>query len=91
VVFAGLNPIDLFNKYPGRFTMWHVKDMESGQNGGKGQSCEVGKGVINWKEIYAARKTSGLEIPYVEQEAYRHPVFECIKTSADYLKANKLI
>lgn len=91
VVFAGLNPIDLFNKYPGRFTMWHVKDMEAGQNGAKGQSCEVGKGIINWKEIYAARKTSGLEIPYVEQEAYRHPVFECIKTSADYMKANKLI
>jgi len=27
VTRGGHNPIDLFKKYPGRFELWHVKDM----------------------------------------------------------------
>jgi sugar phosphate isomerase/epimerase len=25
---AGIDPVEWFNRYPGRFTMWHVKDMK---------------------------------------------------------------
>lgn len=91
VYFAKSNPLDWFKKYPGRFPLWHVKDMEAGTTEKPiGQSCEVGKGIINFKEAFDNKKLSGLKCAFVEQEAYRSPVFECIKTSADYMKKNFL-
>ena len=91
VVAAGQNPIDWFKKYPGRFPMWHIKDMEAATAAApKGQTCEVGKGIIDWKTIFTSQKLAGLDYAFVEQEQYRSPVFECIKTSADYMKKKLL-
>jgi sugar phosphate isomerase/epimerase len=91
VYYAKQNAIDLFKKYPKRFPLWHVKDMEAPTaEKSLGQSCEVGSGIINFKEVFAHKKLAGLKIPFVEQEAYRKPVFDCIKTSADYMKKNFL-
>ncbi|MFZ9717747.1 MAG: sugar phosphate isomerase/epimerase family protein [Chitinophagaceae bacterium] len=85
--YAGQDPIDWFRRFPGRFTLWHVKDMSQGPNK---QSCEVGKGVIDWKTIFAAQKTSGLKYFFVEQEHYTQPVFNCIADSIGYLKKEVL-
>ncbi len=91
LAYADQNPVEWFEKYPGRFPIWHIKDMEKpDHNGAKGQTCEVGKGVIDWKTIFAAKKIAGVEYTYVEQEQYRQPVFDCIKESADYIKKNLL-
>jgi sugar phosphate isomerase/epimerase len=91
VTYAEEKPAEWFAKYPGRFPMWHIKDMEKETAGKpKGQTCEVGKGIIDWKSIFAKQSLAGLEYAFVEQEQYRHPVFECIKTSADYMKKNLL-
>jgi sugar phosphate isomerase/epimerase len=91
VKYAEQNPVDWFKKYPGRFPLWHIKDMEAKTAGKpKGQTCEVGKGIINWKEIFAAQKTAGLDYAFVEQEQYTRPVFDGIKISADYMKKNLL-
>jgi len=91
VANAGQNPYDWFKKYPGRFPMWHIKDMEASAAGApKGQTCEVGKGIIDWKSIFKHQKLAGLDYAFVEQEQYRRPVFDCIKTSADYMKTNLL-
>ena len=88
---ADQDPVEWFKKYPGRFAMWHLKDMEASAAGApKGQTCEVGKGVIDWKTIFQSEKLAGLDYAFVEQEQYRRPVFDCIKTSADYIKANLL-
>jgi len=91
VAYAGQQPADWFAKYPGRFPMWHIKDMEAATAGQpKGQTCEVGKGVIDWKPIFTHQKEAGVVYVFVEQEQYRRPVFDCIKTSADYMKSNLL-
>lgn len=91
VAYADQNPVDWFRKYPGRFPLWHIKDMEAATTAvPKGQTCEVGKGIIDWKAIFAAQKIAGLDYAFVEQEQYRQPVFECIKISADYMKTNLL-
>ncbi|MBC7904893.1 MAG: sugar phosphate isomerase/epimerase, partial [Gemmatimonadaceae bacterium] len=88
VEYAGQKPGDWFKKHPGRWKLWHVKDMEAKTAGDeKGQTCEVGKGIINWKEIFAQHELAGLEYPLVEQEQYTRPVFECIRMSADYMKS----
>lgn len=88
---AGQDPIPWIKKYPGRFPLWHIKDMEAKTEGKeKGQTCEVGKGVIDWKSIFAHQQEAGVDYVFVEQEQYRRPVFECIKISADYMKENLL-
>jgi sugar phosphate isomerase/epimerase len=91
VFYAGQNPADWFKKYPGRFPLWHIKDMEAATTAApKGQTCEVGKGIIDWKKLFESKKLAGLDYAFVEQEQYRGPVFECIKISADYMKGNLL-
>ena len=88
VVYAGHNPVDWFKKYPGRFTMWHVKDLTTNREGIK-ESTQVGDGVVDFTSIYAQRKLSGLKYGYVEQEAYTMPEEECIKRSIEYMKKKK--
>ena len=63
VTKAGEDPVTYFNKYPGRFKMWHVKDMDS-----EGKFAPVGKGQINFSDILAQKKLSGMEYYMVEQD-----------------------
>jgi len=47
VTKAKQDPLALFQKYPGRFALWHVKDMD---NTPKQFFTEVGNGVIDFKK-----------------------------------------
>lgn len=87
VVYAGYKPIDWFKKYPGRFAMWHVKDLTINKEGKK-ESTQVGDGTIDFKAIYAQRSLAGLKYGFMEQEAYTMPEEECIKRSIAYMKKN---
>lgn len=78
---AGYDAVDWFNRHPGRFHLWHVKDLQSTP---KKMSTIVGTGEIDFKKIYAARKKAGLKHFIVEQEEYSKPVFDCIRESYDY-------
>lgn len=60
----GLNPIDFFNNYPGRFSSLHLKDL-----GLDGQSCIIGNGVVDFKAIIEARDLAGVELLVYEQES----------------------
>ncbi|MFC4211393.1 sugar phosphate isomerase/epimerase family protein [Pedobacter lithocola] len=86
VARSGNDPIALFNKYPGRFPMWHVKDMDKAK---PEWNTEVGKGSIDFKTIFAQAKLSGMQHYFVEHETNYNPTpIESIKTSCDYIKAN---
>lgn len=63
VVKAGKDPLAYFDKYPGRFKMWHVKDMNA-----EGKFAPVGKGQINFSKILAQKKLSGMKYYMVEQD-----------------------
>lgn len=78
---AGQDPVAYFEKHPGRFPLWHVKDMEAGT----GIFTEVGNGTINFDRIFAARKTAGLKYWFVEQDQSKQDPFESLKISRDYL------
>jgi sugar phosphate isomerase/epimerase len=73
---AGLNPVDLFKKYPGRFQLFHMKDMYTKEapffttNGVK-DFAPVGEGVINFREILASRELAGNKYLVVEQDQSR--------------------
>ena len=82
---AGHDPIALFKKYPGRFSMWHIKDMDKTD---KKFFTEVGNGVIDWKPIFGYEKLSGMKYFFVEQDVCPGPPIESIAKSFDYLKKN---
>lgn len=88
VVFAGENPLEWFKKHPGRFSMWHVKDMTTNTKGQK-ESTQVGDGTIDFAPIFAEKKLAGLKYAFVEQEAYTMPEEQCIKKSIAFLKKKK--
>lgn len=77
VVKAGLDPVELFKKYPGRCHLWHVKDMDKTD----GSFAEVGTGSIDFAKIFAARKIAGLEHFFVEQDVAKRPAIEAIDIS----------
>ncbi len=76
--FAGQDPVALFKKHPGRFPLWHVKDMEKTA---ERAFAEVGTGSINFQRIFDARKTAGMTHYFVEQDVCKRPPLESIAIS----------
>ena len=83
--FMKEDAVEWFNKYPGRFTMCHVKDLTTNDKGQK-ESTQVGDGTIDFSRIFEHKKHAGLKYAFVEQEAYKIPEEECIKKSIAYMK-----
>jgi sugar phosphate isomerase/epimerase len=82
VTKAGVDPLTYFEKYPGRFLSWHVKDMDSA-----GNFAPVGTGKIDFTRILAQKKKSGMEFYLVEQDnTFGLDPLEAIKISHDGLK-----
>jgi sugar phosphate isomerase/epimerase len=65
-VFAGRDPIELFNRYPGRIKMWHVKDLMG--TGDDKHMVPVGTGTIDFKRIFDNARLSGMRYFFVEQD-----------------------
>ena len=84
---AGKDPVEMFKQHPGRFPLWHVKDMDKTE---KKSFTEVGSGVIDFKKIFAASKTAGMKHFFVEQDVCPGPPLESIEKSINYLKKNIL-
>lgn len=73
-----------FDKHPGRFVMWHVKDMDKIKNE---ENTEVGSGQLDFKTIFKHAKQAGMKHFFVEQEGtFKMDKFESIKKSYSYLK-----
>jgi sugar phosphate isomerase/epimerase len=86
VVFSGNDPLQLFKENPGRFKMWHVKDMDKIN---RALNTEVGSGSIDFKPFFKEAKLSGMKHFFVEQENNYVPnVFDSIKTSCDFISKN---
>ena len=65
-VFADQDPLALFRKYPGRFAMWHVKDMQV--TGTTKSMTPVGGGTIDFRTIFAHAGESGMKHFFVEHD-----------------------
>lgn len=82
-VRSNQDPIKWFEKYPGRFHMVHVKDMDKGQ---PELNTEVGKGSIDFKAIFAKAKLAGIKHFIVEQENFKIDPYVSITESSRYLR-----
>jgi sugar phosphate isomerase/epimerase len=81
VTKAGVDPLTYFEKYPGRFKAWHVKDMND-----EGNFAPVGTGTIDFQRILAEKAKSGMEFYLVEQDnTFGLDPLEAIKISHDGL------
>jgi sugar phosphate isomerase/epimerase len=93
---AGINPIELFKKYPGRFQLFHIKDMYTKEAPFfKTQSSDfapVGAGLINFREILAAKNIAGMKYMFVEQDSTKDgKPFDAIRTSITNLTTKILV
>ena len=92
VVTAGADPIAWLNKYPGRFTMCHVKDRKKNADPkDTDASIDLGTGGIDFKKILKAGSSKGLQYFIVEQERYDNSTpLKSAEVDAQYMKALKL-
>lgn len=87
VVFAGQNPVEWFQKYPGRFELCHAKDMSKAD---KHPSIEFGDGTIDFKTIFANRSKAGLKYFIIELENYLTTPMKGAERSFQNFKALKV-
>jgi sugar phosphate isomerase/epimerase len=78
---AGVDPVELFRKHPGRFPLWHVKDFDKEFK----TILPVGKGVIDYKRIFAQADLSGMKHFFVEHD-FPANAFESIAESIHYVR-----
>ena len=80
---AGKDPMEYFRKSPGRYALWHVKDMD---NTPERFFTEVGNGSINFPAIFREKETAGMQYFFFEQDTCRdHPPLESAAISYRYL------
>lgn len=78
---AKQDPVALFKLHPGRFPLWHVKDLDKTNM----QPAEVGSGVVEFKPIFDNAKESGMKYYFVEQDGAPQPL-QNVTNSYNYLK-----
>lgn len=82
---AGIDPLMYFEKYPGRFPLWHVKDMKAGTK----DFTEIGNGTIDFERIFKAGKQAGLQYWFLEQDSSDKDIFESICISNEFIAKNR--
>ena len=79
---GGGDPLYLFNKYPHRYEIFHVKDMDKTSE--KLYTCP-GYGVIDFVSIFAKSGQAGVKYYVVEIDENPDPM-KCVEVSCQYLK-----
>lgn len=82
VTRAGQNPLAWFERYPGRFEMVHVKDMDGSP---ERQMVDVGRGTIDFSRIFANRARAGIRHYFAEHDDPQPPALASAKASCDSL------
>lgn len=93
---AGQDPVAMFDKYPGRFQLFHFKDMaqqsEPFFDVVKDDITSVGAGLIDFKRIYAAREKAGMKYLFVEDDNQGNgKPFEAVELSISNLTTKILV
>ncbi len=94
-VFGNQDPVQILQKYSGRFPLMHVKDIRPGEprtfdpgTVAEEASVPLGSGEVNWPGVLRAAEASGVRHYYIEEE---HPdAVGQIQQSLQYLKKLRL-
>lgn len=82
---AKQDPLTWFKKYPGRFPLWHVKDMDKTP---EQKFTEVGNGTIPFKSVFEHAKEAGLDHFFVEEDICPGDPLVSLTESYKYIKTN---
>lgn len=80
VVSLGFQAADFFRKYPGRFLSAHLQDWSPTEK----KQVPIGKGVVDWKDLFAAAKVGGIRNYFVEMN------MDALEASYPYLHGLKV-
>jgi sugar phosphate isomerase/epimerase len=75
VAHAGVDPVALFQRYPGRWQMLHLKDLRKGAKRdatGAAPATDdvpVGQGEVDWPAVLAAARLAGVKYYFIEDES----------------------
>jgi sugar phosphate isomerase/epimerase len=75
-ISEGFDPAEYFMRYPGRFFSMHVQ----GWSATTKKIVPVGEGTLDWKTIFTAAKTGGVQNYFVEMN------LDMMKASVPYLR-----
>lgn len=77
-----------FKRQPGRFVMWHVKDMHKTSR----DYTELGNGTVDFGATFPHARLAGLQHYFVEQGGnFTYDPFRSITDSAEYMKRNPIL
>lgn len=75
---AGVDPLELFKKNPGRYELWHIKDvvglktvnptLSPNERTSSMAFTPVGRGQIDWRPYFAQAELAGMKHFFVEQD-----------------------
>ena len=77
VISAGFEAAIFFTKYPGRFISMHLSDWSATEK----KSVPLGQGEVDWKKLFAAARTGGVQNYFVEMDV------PTLKSSCAYLRS----
>lgn len=81
---SNLDPVKMLTEHPNRFKLVHVKDADKAN---KELNTEIGKGLIDYKAIFAAAQKAGIKHFIVEQENFTNiDPYVSISESISYVK-----
>ena len=83
-VIGGRDPIDLMRKYGSRYYLFHIKDAE---RLGAPNDTELGKGMVNFRQLLSMIPDIDDKHLYVEQESYPGAPLDSVKRDYDYISS----
>jgi sugar phosphate isomerase/epimerase len=85
MTFAKQDPVKYFDTHPGRFPLWHLKDLDKTPDR---KFTSVGSGIVDFKRIFAHKEKAGMKYFFVEEDKCPGSPFDAITSSYNYIKAN---
>ncbi|WP_018628439.1 sugar phosphate isomerase/epimerase family protein [Niabella aurantiaca] len=85
MVQAGQAPETWFAAYPGRFPLWHFRDVDA-----TGQPVNAGAGIIDFQALHLQKKQAGFLYGIVETPSAATDGMDRVRTSFNYLKEKRL-
>lgn len=84
ITSAGGDPLAYFERWPGRFPLVHVKDLDR-----PGHWTDAGKGTVDWAGIFAHRRQAGIRHYFVEHD-FDEPGDQIASITASYEYLSRL-
>jgi sugar phosphate isomerase/epimerase len=82
---GGEDPVEYIQKYSGRISILHVKDMD--ESGPEPTFTEIGRGVLDWSAIHQAAVPAGVEWYCVEQDRCAGDPMDSARASAEFMRS----